>query len=822
LARLAQYTVDINDTDDAVIVFDSVDSPRERQILATIRGLAGAVRIWDEGGNRDTDTLKLLVPRTAKASEAVVKGLVRSLQSPPRRWKKALGITALVGTLLLLAASAFAQTSEVTIVQGSNTATVKDTGSSDSLSVAVVDASGNQITSFGGGTTDADDGSIAGGQTVGLSAALANVWSGAAWVRLTQGQATMAASLPVVIASNQSSLSVSQGSEWSVWAASNVLHGEPDADGPIKIGGLASAAVPTAVDNGDRVNAWFALNGQQATMLATSDGNLIDNATGTASATARGLLIRGHQAAITAVTGTLTVGGAALTASNLTGMGSVVVSLIADNASDSVEFQVSVDAGANWSETACFEMARGGVSQVVLGTISTEAAVPDTARAIWSCSLEGGITDFRVVDLTGVGVITVRIHPAAEPAVRFVGVAGTTYNDVPDVGPPVKIGGRASSTAPTAVATGDRVNAWFGLNGQLFNRQTDGTNFMPMMDAAARRGFMQPSDGTDNAQVTATAGGSLQVECAAGCGGAATFVDGGAGFTQESSSVNAPAGFIFDDAIGTTLTENDIAAARITAARAQVMRVEGATRGTYATLTGTSVDVNCTGGCGSPAASNLVTIQLPVESVAAPTAAVWYLKRQWTVPGASGIFIPTRAWAAAATAGTETLIGGALSMGSFNVSTNAFTDGSSVAAPRSFGRLIGCVTTVMSATATTITVTYTDDQGNTGNTTTGVAFAASSPVGNCYDFPLATTTGQMRDNGVRDVTAVSDTAAPTGVVELFGFNTTLDARAPTANVIEWSTSDIGQIANPEQMMILFKQAATTAQNRHAGFTGAVR
>jgi len=119
-------------------------------------------------------------------------------------------------------------------------------------------------------------------------------------------------------------------------------------------------------------------------------------------------------------------------------------------------------------------------------------------------------------------------------------------------------------------------------------------------NTTANRWPVQITDGTDLAQVTATSGGSLQVECSAGCGGAATFTDGGAGFTQESSQVNAPSGFIFDDTIGTTLSENDIAAARITAARAQVMRLEGVTRGTYQTLTGTSADVNCTGGCGTP------------------------------------------------------------------------------------------------------------------------------------------------------------------------------------------------------------------------------
>jgi hypothetical protein len=45
----------------------------------------------------------------------------------------------------------------VQITDGVETATVRDTGSSDSLNVAIVDASGNQITSFGGGTEYTED-----------------------------------------------------------------------------------------------------------------------------------------------------------------------------------------------------------------------------------------------------------------------------------------------------------------------------------------------------------------------------------------------------------------------------------------------------------------------------------------------------------------------------------------------------------------------------------------------------------------------------------------------------------------------------------------
>lgn len=48
-------------------------------------------------------------------------------------------------------------TGVVKVWDGTRTASVRDTGTSDSLNVAIVDASGNQITSFGGGTQYAED-----------------------------------------------------------------------------------------------------------------------------------------------------------------------------------------------------------------------------------------------------------------------------------------------------------------------------------------------------------------------------------------------------------------------------------------------------------------------------------------------------------------------------------------------------------------------------------------------------------------------------------------------------------------------------------------
>lgn len=64
-----------------------------------------------------------------------------------------------------------------------------------------------------------------------------------------------------------------------------------------------------------------------------------------------------------------------------------------------------------------------------------------------------------------------------------------------------------------------------------------------------------------------------------------TQVDGGTGFTQESSRVQPMAG-LFDDTIGVALTENDVAASRINLNRATVGVIEdGTTRARYAGVT---------------------------------------------------------------------------------------------------------------------------------------------------------------------------------------------------------------------------------------------
>lgn len=207
------------------------------------------------------------------------------------------------------------------------------------------------------------------------------------------------------------------------------------------------------------------------------------------------------------------------------------------------------------------------------------------------------------------------------------------------------------------------------------------------------------------------------------------------------------------------------------------------------------------------------------ESVAAPTAATWYLKRQWPIP-AGGKFRPARTFSVVTTAGSRTFIGVGKRLGSFNLSTNVFTDDGAFVGVCHYARLFAVITTVMSATPTNVTVTYINEAGVAGRTTAALTLAASSPVGNAFEFFLQATTGQMRDNGVRDVTAVSDTAAPTGVIEIWGLNALHDALG-VANAYEVGPYTNFVVEDDESIMIMFMQAAVTAQQRGAGIIGSI-
>jgi hypothetical protein len=90
---------------------------------------------------------------------------------------------------------------------------------------------------------------------------------------------------------------------------------------------------------------------------------------------------------------------------------------------------------------------------------------------------------------------------------------------------------------------------------------------------------------------------ALKVNCIVGCSAAGSFTDNSA-FTTGSTSVTNVSGLFNDTA--TNLTSGNAGAIRATTDRMLFVNV-GKISGTVPTLTGSSLNVNCTGGCSSSA-----------------------------------------------------------------------------------------------------------------------------------------------------------------------------------------------------------------------------
>lgn len=64
----------------------------------------------------------------------------------------------------------------------------------------------------------------------------------------------------------------------------DVAAGSTDSGNPVKVGGIARDTAPTAVANGQRTNAWYGRNGQQATLIVDGAGNIVKVQTANAAA----------------------------------------------------------------------------------------------------------------------------------------------------------------------------------------------------------------------------------------------------------------------------------------------------------------------------------------------------------------------------------------------------------------------------------------------------------------------------------------------------------------------------------------------------------
>jgi len=99
------------------------------------------------------------------------------------------------------------------------------------------------------------------------------------------------------------------------------------------------------------------------------------------------------------------------------------------------------------------------------------------------------------------------------------------------------------------------------------------------------------------------------------------------------------------------------------------------------------------------------------------------------------------------------------------------------------------IATALSATATTITVTYINQAGTTGRTAT-VVLPASAIAARMFPFAL-----QAGDTGVRQITAISGSAAPTGTFNLVMLRRVADVPLAVAGVS--GGSDFAALGMPQ-------------------------
>jgi len=163
------------------------------------------------------------------------------------------------GTLLTNIGQTIATAQHVRISDGTTLATVRDLAANDALNVAIVDGSGNQITSFGSGTQYVGDAAATSTPTGTMSMGLANaaapsdvsanndavaMWMlrngspvvnlASAGTLITIGSKTSANSLPVVIASDQGSVAVTPAANSSI-NVNQIVGSAPGATNPLPV-----------------------------------------------------------------------------------------------------------------------------------------------------------------------------------------------------------------------------------------------------------------------------------------------------------------------------------------------------------------------------------------------------------------------------------------------------------------------------------------------------------------------------------------------------------------------------------------------------------
>ena len=262
-----------------------------------------------------------------------------------------------------------------------------------------------------------------------------------------------------------------RGDTAGLFAQGNVAHDAVDSGNPVKIGGKTTASVDQAsVAAGDRVDAQFDGKGRQGVFISSFGGT-----TGATVVSPNDAVSSGNSLATEAFSAVFngvnwdrqrTASADALAATGIAAAG-----LMGYN-------------GTAWDRVRVANTGRLQVDVVSGGTVAqggdvahdaVDSGNPVKVGGVYKASptavASGDRTEFltdssgrQIVSVSGINAVT-DINIESQSTTLAVG--GDFGHDAADIGNPIKVGGRADAAFPTAVASGDRVNAHFDVHGHL-------------------------------------------------------------------------------------------------------------------------------------------------------------------------------------------------------------------------------------------------------------------------------------------------------------------------------------------------------------------
>lgn len=446
----------------------------------------------------------------------------------------------------------------VSIHDGTNKASVRDLGSSDALNVAICDGSGNQITSFGGGTQYTE------GDTDTTITGTAMMWEDA-----SDTLRAVSASKPLPVGDAGGSLTVDNAGTFAVQAAQSGTWNITNISGTVSLptGAATAAKQPalgtagTASSDVITVQGIASMTPVQVSQATASNLNATVVGTGTFAV---------QVTSLPASTSTIEVVGDA--AHDAAAAGNPL--LLGGYASAAAPSDVSADGDAVrlWALRNGALAVNVTAAGALVGGDATNGLDVDVTRVQGSVTVAQATAGNLNATVVGTGTFAVQAAQSGTWNVATVTniTGGSTAHDAAAGSVnPLLLGGYASAAAPTSVsADGDAVQAWFlrngaqatvitaagaliggdatnGLDVDVTRVKPDGTNTMPSLDTAGRAGFVKVTDGTTTSTVLSLSNSNALVAAIVdGSGNQITSFGGGTQYTEDAAAAANPVGTV--------------------------------------------------------------------------------------------------------------------------------------------------------------------------------------------------------------------------------------------------------------------------------------